>query len=199
MVSREECESLGMIFVASHADGKGGWTRAYCREVSEKMIEYQTYPLTKSYDGEMEEINREIETVPYPEKQLPKNSGKMKLKGNEIKNIKVVNRNMHAIEGKIDTDIHKQDFEDIPIQDSRLMRDAEKEGHEGMRLNRAQEIEGEKRHSIEKAKRSRKNLKAIGKNVKAVKRKIRADKRSKKRERKLERLNSRAESDGLEE
>lgn len=198
MVSKEECESLGMIFVASHSDGKGGWTRAYCRESPEKMIEYQTYPLMKSQDGEIEEINGEP-PVPYPEKQLAKNSGKMKLKGNEIKNIKVVNRNMHAIEGKIDTDIHKQDFEDIPIQDSRLMRDAEKEGHEGLRLNRAQEIEGEKRHSIEKAKRSRKNLKAMGKNVKAVKRKIRADKRSKKRERKLERLNSRAESDGLEE
>ena len=195
MVTREECEERGMEFVESYYNNDGSYVKSFCRR---KAVP-DTFKFSSPMIIEGNEIDGEIEPVPYPKKQLPKNSGKMKLKGNEIKNIKVVNRNMHAIEGKIDMDIHRQDFEDIPIQDSRLIRDAEKEGHEGMRLNRAQEIEGEKRHSIEKAKRSRKNLKAIGKNVKAVKKKIRADKRSKKREKKLERLNSRTESDGIEE
>ena len=194
MVSREECEERGMEFVESYYTDSGSYVKSFCRR-RVVPVTFRPSPPMIGEDNEIKEFDGESQTVPYPKKIISKNSGKMRLKGNEIKNIKVVNRNMHSIEGKIDTDIHRQDFEDIPIQDSRLMRDAEKEGHEGMRLNRAQEIEGEKRHSIEKAKRSRKNLKAIGKNVKAVKKKIRADKRSKKKERKLEKLNSGMESE----
>lgn len=32
MTSIEECESIGKIFVPSHENGKGGYTRAYCRK-----------------------------------------------------------------------------------------------------------------------------------------------------------------------
>lgn len=188
MVTKEECEELGMEFVEAYYNNNGVYVKSFCRRKAVPAIFMPSSPMVM--EGEtIEELGTE-EHFPYPKKVLAKDSGKMRLKNKEIKNIKVVNRNMHSIEGKIDTDIHRQDFEDIPIQDSRLMRDAEKEGHEGMRLNRAQEIEGEKRHSVEKARRSKKNLKALGKNVRAVKKKIRRDRRSKKRETKLERLNS---------
>ena len=32
MTTKEECEELGMEFVEGHANGKGGYTRAYCRK-----------------------------------------------------------------------------------------------------------------------------------------------------------------------
>ena len=38
MVTKEECKSLGMIFVKSHKDGKGSWTKAYCRELTKKEL-----------------------------------------------------------------------------------------------------------------------------------------------------------------
>ncbi len=32
MTTEEECESLGMEFVEGHANGKGGYIRAFCRK-----------------------------------------------------------------------------------------------------------------------------------------------------------------------
>ena len=34
MVSREECESKGMVFVAGHKDWRGRYIHAHCRKIS---------------------------------------------------------------------------------------------------------------------------------------------------------------------
>lgn len=45
MVSKEECEREGKMFVQSHDDGKGGWTRAYCREKIEAKSHAKSHNL----------------------------------------------------------------------------------------------------------------------------------------------------------
>ena len=38
MVTKEECEENGMIFVKSHKNSKGRWIKAYCRRMTIKEI-----------------------------------------------------------------------------------------------------------------------------------------------------------------
>ena len=49
MVSKEECEREGGIYVKAHNNGKGGWTKAYCKEMANKEKKMTTKEILEAY------------------------------------------------------------------------------------------------------------------------------------------------------
>ena len=102
MVTKEECESKGMIFVPAHKDGKGGWTRAYCRKDS-FPTQLHRDELVPSYDDfypteSLEDSLPDMDIVPYnePEDLAGK---KYKLPRSNLTNAKVIKKDI-SIEDK---------------------------------------------------------------------------------------------------
>lgn len=206
MVTKEECESKGKIFVPAHKDGKGGWTRAYCRKSDNFPTQLNRDELVPSYDDfypteSLEDNLPDMDIVPYnePEDLAGK---KYKLPRSNLTNAKVIKKDISIEDKRIGNDLKKQDFEDIPFQASRIEKDAQKEAIEANKLNESQKVRAKSKYANQKNKiskrearetknRIRKERKSSKRAIKTEKKRIRHEKKEEKREEKLSKLQER--------
>ena len=205
MVTKEECEEMGMIYVEPHDNGKGGHTRGYCRKRSEK--EKMQFPMKDSHFDILDNEDDIIEPLDIHEDEKEINmptkedlEGKsVKLPRSNLKNAKTILKDIKNEDGIISKDLHKQDFEDIPYQTERLEKDAEKEGGESEKLFESQRIKAinlysniKKKIAVREFRDRKKSIKnekkAMRKNISAEKKRIRHEKRMKRKNDKLNKL-----------
>ena len=198
MVTKEECMERGMVYVEPHPDGKGGYTRGYCRKKSEKEKHHELMSKKPHFDIVN---NDEDEDIMEPLNIHEKNTitkedleGKsVKLPRSNLRNAKTILSDINNEDKVISRDLHKQDFEDIPYQAQRLEHDAEKEDKESNKLFESQKVKAREMYENTKKKISMREYnekkKAIKHENKTTKKNISAEKKRIRHERQMERKN----------
>ena len=148
MVTKEDCMERGMVYVEPHDNGKGGYTRGYCRKKSERERLHEM-PMKKPHfdiinneeddnDDIMEPLNIHEDKNDITKEDLEGKS--VKLPRSNLKNAKTILSDINNEDRVISKDLNKQDFEDIPYQAQRLEHDAEKEDKESNKLFESQKV-----------------------------------------------------------
>ncbi len=189
MVTKEECEAMGKIFVAGHKDGNGNYVRAYCRDTPENypLVRREENPIRMEEHFPLEAEAKEHMFPAVPEKGEMKESGepiakRYKLPRSNLTNAKMIEKEIATEDKYVARDLKKQDFEDIPYQASRIEKDAEKESTEAVKLEGSQQVLAQSHYAKLKnkiAKREYRDVKTRVKKEKAAsKRAIRAESES---------------------
>lgn len=219
MVTKEECEMMGGIYIPGYKKKDGTYVKAYCKSKTDKVFVKR---------GESHSIEPKIEWVPEVDDDLevpdipetPKTSNvpeisesqvireketkgenpitkKYKLPNSNLINAKMIEKDIASEDKYVKRDLKKQDFEDIPYQASRIAKDAEKEADESIKLEKSQQILSESeyaklRNRIEKreAKETRERIK---KESKMSKRSIKLEKKKRRHERREKRRSKKLE------
>ena len=198
MVTKAECMERGMVYVEPHPDGKGGYTRGYCRKKSERERQHEL-PMKKPHfdivnndeDDMIEPLDMHEDKNDIIKEDLEGKS--VKLPKSNLKNAKTILSDINNEDKVISRDLHKQDFEDIPHQAQRLEHDAEKEGKESDKLFESQKVKAREMYENTKKKISMREYnekkKAIRHENKTTKKNISAEKKRIRHERQMERKN----------
>ena len=204
MVTKEDCEMMGKDFVPSHEDGKGGYTKAYCRKRRESLIKRDIQPMEIRDDDFDEnpvmEFHTDLSNHKDDDEIDMEDAGKhYKLPKSNLTNAKVISKDINTEDKKINHDLRDQDFEDIPNQAVRIEKDAGKESRESHRLFESQRVfarekYGEIKNTISKREKRDKD-KTIKSESKVSRRaihnehkRIRHEKKEARRKRKLDKL-----------
>ena len=202
MVTKAECMERGMVYVEPHPNGKGSYTKAYCRKKVKHEEKFEELPLRNEskFDIEPEEddiiepldIHEDKKEMDMPTKEDLEGKS-VKLPRSNLKNAKTILSDINNEDKVISRDLHKQDFEDIPHQAQRLEHDAEKEGKESDKLFESQKVKAREMYENIKKKISAREYnekkKAIKHENKTTKKNISAEKKRIRHERQMERKN----------
>lgn len=200
MVTKEECEAMGKTFVKPHKNGKGGWTKGYCRDVSNPLMTLNNGLPQPSYEDfyPAEPLSEPSNLMEFEDTEDLEGK-RYKLPRSNLINAKIIKKDISSEDRKIGRDLREQDFEDIPYQSSRIVMDAEKEAKEASKLEESQKVRAKshyanqknkisKRETRETKNRIKKEKSASKRAIRTEKKRIRHEKKEAKRESKLEKL-----------
>lgn len=199
-MNKNECESLGKLWVEGYKKEDGGYVHGYCKDVPGLPVKSNIFPI-KDFDMNGDIDSKEMVSPPLfnPDSDDSLASMKVKIPVSNTKNARNTYNEIRNENKRLGKDLKTQDFKDAVVQSKHINQTSEKEMNESDKLLASQAIKAQeiyarqksniaKREYGERKKKIHSDTKTMKNQIKSESKRIKHQKKQAKREKKLERL-----------